>query len=134
MHSTLEATERRWRNRPVLREIDDRRVRRLGRLVLVMAVATAPMAVYLLQQNESLKLVYELNAVRAEQDRLIEEERRLSLERARLESLERIERWAERKHGLTRPAPGGVVVVRAPEPAQEEPPAAARNREPEVHE
>lgn len=103
--------QRRWRNRAVLREIDDRRVRRMWRLVLSMVVAAAPMAVYVLQQNESLKLSYEVNALRAERERLLTEERVLSVEKNRLESLARIERWALEECGLVLPDDGIVVVV-----------------------
>ena len=59
-------TERRWSNRTVLREIDDRHVRRLGRVVLSIVVALAPTAVYLLQHNESVKIAYEVNDLRAD--------------------------------------------------------------------
>jgi cell division protein FtsL len=115
MRESGESMQRRWRNRPVQREIDDRRVRRMGRIVLSLVVAAAPTAIYLLQQNETLKVVYELNSLRSEQERLSKEERRLNLERARLESLARIGSWAARKQGLVRPEPEDVVVVRAEE-------------------
>lgn len=104
-------TQRHWRNRAVLREIDDRRVRRLWRLVLSMVVAAAPMAVYVLQQNESLKLSYEINALRAEREQLLTEERRLNVEKTRLESLARVERWALQEQGLVLPDGESVVVV-----------------------
>jgi len=109
--------ERRWQNRTVLREIDDRRVRRLWRLVLSMVVAAAPMAVYVLQQNESLKLMYEVNALRAEREQLLTEERLLRTEKTRLESLARIERWALEEHGLVLPDDGLVLVVPEPDSA-----------------
>jgi hypothetical protein len=105
---------RRWQNRTVCREIDDRRVRRLWRWVLSMVVAAAPMAVYVLQQNESLKLRYELNALRAEREQLLTEERRLNVKRTRLESLVLIEHWALDEGGLAPPGDGEVIVVAAP--------------------
>jgi cell division protein FtsL len=108
--------QQRWRNRAVLREIDDRRVRRLGRVVLAMAVAAAPTAVYLVQQNESLEIRYEVNELRARRELLLKQERRLSLEQARLESLTSIESWAKSKHGMIQPGAESVVVVPAPEP------------------
>jgi cell division protein FtsL len=101
-----EETRHRWRNR----------TRRLWRTVLAIAVAAAPTAVYLVQQNESLKIRYEVNNLHAERERLLREERRLSLEQARLESLARIETWARRDYGLIQPGDGSVVVVPAPEP------------------
>lgn len=116
MQQATPETERRWHNSAVLREIDDRHVRRLGRVVLSIVVALAPTAVYLLQHNESVKIAYEVNDLRAEQDRLLTEERRLSLEKARLESLARVERWARRQNGMIQPGEGAVVVVPSPEP------------------
>jgi cell division protein FtsL len=117
-----------WRNRAVLREIDDRRVRRLWRVVLAMAVAAAPAAVYLVQQNECLKLRYEVNELREQRERLMQEQRRLSLEQARLESLARVETWAKRKHGMIQPGSANVVVVPAPEPEAGELVASAPNQ------
>jgi cell division protein FtsL len=105
-----------WRNRAVTREIDDRRVRRLARVVLALAVAAAPTAFYLVQQNECLKIRYEVNDLLEQRDLLLKEERRLSLEQASLESLWGVERWAKRKHGMIQPGAGSVVILPAPEP------------------
>jgi hypothetical protein len=104
----------------VLREIDSRRVRRLWRVVLAITMALTPWTVYLLQQNERLKIVYEVNALRLELARLQKEERRLNVQRARLESLAPIERWALRSHGLTRPGAEFVFVALDAEPESEE--------------
>ena len=116
MSQANELSDRRWRNRAVLREIDERRVRRLGRVVLCIVVAAAPTAVYLLQHNESVKIAYEVNGLRAERELLLKEERRLSLEKARLESLAAVENWARRENRMIQPGEGTVVVVPAPEP------------------
>jgi hypothetical protein len=104
----------------VLREIDRYRVRRLWRVVLAIAMALTPWTVYLLQQNERLKIVYEVNALRSELARLQKEERRLNVQRARLESLAPIETWALRRHGLDRPDNEHVFVVRDARPESEE--------------
>ncbi len=113
-------SQRQWRNRPVLREIDNHRVRRLWRVVLAIAMALTPWTVYLLQQNERLKIVYEVNALRSELVQLQEVERRLKVERARLESLAPIERWAVRSHGLIRPAADFVFVASDGKPESED--------------
>jgi hypothetical protein len=102
---------RRWENRPIEREYDRGRARSLRGVVLGLVVAFAPVAAYLFQQNECLELNYAVDGLRREQDRLLELERRLSLRKADLESLEQIENWALRKHGLTRPAHDQVVVL-----------------------
>jgi hypothetical protein len=109
-----------WQNRPVLREIDSHRVRRLWRVVLAIAMALTPWTVYLMQQNERLKIVYEVNALRSELVRLQEEERRLNVERARLESLAPIERWAVRSRGLARPGAEFIFVASDGKPKTEE--------------
>jgi len=102
---------RRWRNQPLEREPDVRRTRALWRALLAIVLAALPAAVYLLEQNECLKLTYAVSELRAEQSRLAEEERRLTGRHAGLESLTKIERWAE-SNGLARPRPGSVVVLR----------------------
>jgi cell division protein FtsL len=79
-----------------------------------MVVAVIPAGAYLFHQNECLELSYRVNALAREHQRLLEDERRLRVERARLESLERIERWARREHGLIRPDDDDVLVVGSP--------------------
>jgi cell division protein FtsL len=116
MNQTHELADRHWQNRAVMREIDERRVRRLARVVLCIVVAAAPTAVYLLQHNESVKIAYEVNGLRAERELLLKEERRLSLEKARLESLASVEKWAKRENRMIQPGEGTVVVVAAPDP------------------
>jgi len=106
--------ERRWRNRPLVRERDEQRVRWLWRMLAALVAALAPAGTFLLQSNECLQISYSVNTLRDEHEMLVKQERRLRFERARLESLPRIESWAVRKHGLTRPAPEKVVVVSGP--------------------
>ncbi|HKQ62739.1 MAG TPA: hypothetical protein VJS92_15720 [Candidatus Polarisedimenticolaceae bacterium] len=106
--------ERGWKNHPLERERDQVRVRGLWRLLLGMLVAAAPAAVYLLEQNECLKAAYGLSAVKTEHEQLLEQERSLQLERARLQSLPSIERWALADGGLVSPQPEQVVMVPAP--------------------
>jgi cell division protein FtsL len=102
-----------WRNRPLTRERDTRLARWLWGMLLAVVVALAPAAIYLASQNECLKAAYELNELEVERERLIEEERRLRVERAELESPTRIEAWARREPGLTQPDPEQVFVVRS---------------------
>ena len=104
--------ERRWSNRAVEREIDPHWARRLVLLIGAVILAAAPASFYLLQQSECLRLSYEANARRAELERLVESERRLSARLSALESLDRIEMWATRQGELVRPEPGDVIVVR----------------------
>jgi hypothetical protein len=107
---------RRWANRAVAREVDRDGARRLWVTIGAMVLAAAPFAAYLLEQNECLRLSYEAAALRERRERLVEQERRLRMERVELQSLERIESWATGRHGLVRPLPHELVVVRR-EPA-----------------
>jgi cell division protein FtsL len=105
---------RRWVNRAVAREVDRDRARWLRGVFVAMLLAAAPFAAYLLEQNECLRLSYEASALRQERERLLEQERRLRMERAARESLAKIEAWAMRQRGLVHPSPEQVVVVRRP--------------------
>ena len=118
--------ERRWRNRPLVRERDHRRIFWLWSMLAAMALAALPSGAYLYHQNQCLEISYQVGAVAEERDRLLEEERRLRVERARLESLARIERWALRDRGLVRPEIDDVVVVEAPGRSYSEAPPTRR--------
>ena len=102
---------RRWRNQALEREPDVQRTRALWRALLALVVAALPAGIYLLQQNECLKLTYAVSELRAQQSELAEEERRLVSRHAGLEALTRVEDWAE-NNGLERPQPGSVRVLR----------------------
>jgi len=107
----LAASHRRWANRAVAREVDHDRVRWLWGVFVAMLLAAAPFAAYMFEQNECLRLSYRASGLRQERDELMEHERRLRMERASHESLERIEAWALEKHGLVRPAPEQIRIV-----------------------
>lgn len=111
MHGQGAAPERRWRNQPLVREPDHRRIFWLWAMLAAMVIAVLPSGAYLFHQNRCLEVSYQVSALAAEQRRLLEEERRLRFERAALESLEPIERWAREHRGLIRPAAGDVVIV-----------------------
>ena len=87
-------------------------------MLLGLALAFTPIAIYLVQQNECLSVKLDLDRVHAEREQLVKEEHRLRIERARLDSLLEIERWAEERAGLVRPAAEHVVVVRKLEPGR----------------
>lgn len=105
--------ERRWKNRPLVLERDRERLRWLWSVFVVMLLIALPAGAYLVYQNESLKVQYELNDLKSTQERLLEEERRLKVERARLGSLTRIEHWARTEKGLV-PAPRDATFVLTP--------------------
>jgi cell division protein FtsL len=100
-----------WRNRPLVRELDDRGARSLWRVLGGLAIALSPAVACVVEQNECLRVSYELSAVRAEQEALRKEEQRLRVEQARLESYASIESWALEERGLAVPAARQVLVL-----------------------
>ena len=111
MKTDRSSSDRRWRNRNLVRERDERLARWLWGMLVSLVVALAPAGVYLLCQNECLRVSYEVSAIRAEHEHLLEEERALKVERAGLESPPRIEAWARHDPGLALPDPENVLIV-----------------------
>ncbi len=103
-------SHRRWTNRSVARELDHRGRRWLWSTVLGVVISSIPLAFWQLQQNECLRLTLEANELRAKQERLGEEARRLSARCEALQSLSSIEPWAARS-GLVHPSLEQIVVV-----------------------
>jgi cell division protein FtsL len=101
---------RRWRNGSIVRQRDRRGTQGLWLWALGLAVAVLPAAVYLVEQGWCTRLAYHSDELRAELETLEERERRLRVERARLERLSEIESWAH-EQGLVRPEPQHVVIV-----------------------
>ena len=102
-----------WTNRFLVRETDGYHMRSLWRTLLVVMIALAPTAVYLLEQNECTKISYEVNDLAETQEALVKQEQELKVEKTQLESLADIERWAVRERGLRQPESEDVVVVRS---------------------
>jgi len=111
MPANTASAHRRWVNRAVTREVDHDRARWLWGVFVAMLLAAAPFAAYLLEQNECLRLSYQASAARERREELLEQERRLRMERASRESLEKIEAWALQRRGLVHPSPSQVKVV-----------------------
>jgi hypothetical protein len=112
MHEPRNSDSRGWCNRPLVRETDGRRVRSLWKALLAVVVAIAPTAAYLVQQNQCVKLSYQVADLEVAHEQLVKQELELRAERARLEVLQDIERWALTQRGLNQPASGDVVIVR----------------------
>jgi len=109
------SAQRRWSNQAVAREVDRDRARWLWGLFAALLLASAPFAAYMLEQNECLRLSYEASALRERRELLIEQERRLRMQRAARQSLDEIEAWAVRRHGLVhQPLEQVIVVHRSP--------------------
>ena len=121
MQSPPRESLRRWSNRPVTREVDRHGAQWLWGLVLAVVLAAVPAATYQLQQNECLRLTYEVNELTTRYEELVEEERRLTVRHAAAGSFDVIESWALRE-GMVHPGPKQIVVIRE-QPAPETAPA-----------
>jgi cell division protein FtsL len=98
-------------NSQVIREVDPRASRDLWVLLLLGAVLVRGGVLYAwphLQLREAGKEAQELSR---EKERLLEENRKLRLEKAALEYLRRVETIATRELGLRAQAPENTVVV-----------------------
>lgn len=101
-------------NSKVVREVDPRSNRDLWALVVVVACLVAGLALYAWPHLELRRAGVEAQVMDRERERLVEENRKLRLEKASLEELRRIESIAGRELGLERPLADKVVVVERP--------------------
>ncbi|MFQ5912722.1 MAG: cell division protein FtsL [Nitrospinota bacterium] len=82
--------------------------------LLCVPVLTAAVVALAWPRLHDLRLRYEYRSLRAQQEQLLRENRRLRLERAKLQSLSRIEAIARRGLGLADPKAGQVFWVDSP--------------------
>jgi cytochrome c-type biogenesis protein CcmE len=106
----VDRTNRRWKNRHLVRERDAQRARRLWATLALVVAALAPGGLYLYEQNSCLQLSYEIESIEGQREQLAEAERRLEVRHAGVASMKSIERWAA-KQRLERPTPEEIVVV-----------------------
>jgi cell division protein FtsL len=105
------ASDRGWRNSDVYREVDNRHALWVFRVVVGVAVALVPLAVYLLQTMSYVETSYAIESLRASEARLMDAERRLTIEKATMESLPAVERRAGTELKLEHPVASRVIVV-----------------------
>jgi len=103
-----------WRNRSLVRERDGYFTRHLWRTFFGIVVALAPLGLYLACKSACTQVAYEVNRLSAQREELIEAQRRVNADRARLESPDRIEDWARHRSDLIRPGTGGVLMASRP--------------------
>ena len=101
-------------NSQVVRELDPRSSRDLWLLLLLAAALAGSLVLYAWPSLEIRQTTLAREQMSKERDRLLEENRKLRLEKAALENLHRVETIARRDLGLVTPAPGSVVVVEKP--------------------
>jgi cell division protein FtsL len=101
-------------NSQVVREVDPRASRDLWTLLMVVAALVAGLVLYAwpnLQLRQAATAKEELSRAR---ERLLEQNRKLRLEKAALTDLRRVETIATRELGLRRPPAEVVIVVERP--------------------
>jgi cell division protein FtsL len=109
-------------NSQVVREVDPRSFRDLFSLLVLVAVLVAGLVLYAWPHLEIRQTGMATERMNREKERLIEQQRKLRLEKAALENLRRVETIATRELGMATPPPERVIVIERPEP----PPASAR--------
>jgi cell division protein FtsL len=101
-------------NSRVVRQVDPRSRREIWLLILLVSVLAAGLGLYAWPALEIRRAGQASVELYREKERLIEEKRKLQLEKAALESLSRVEAIATRDLGLAPPAPERSVIVEVP--------------------
>lgn len=101
-------------NSRVVRQVDPRSRREIWLILLLVALIAGGLALYAWPALEIRRSGQAAVELFREKDRLLEEKRKLQLEKATLENLGRVEAIAARELGLGSPAPGQSIVVEVP--------------------
>jgi cell division protein FtsL len=101
-------------NSQVVRQVDPRTRREIWGLILLVAVLAGAVGLYAWPALEIRRAGLAAIELEQEKERLLEENRKLSLEKAALANLSRVETIAKRDLGLRAPAPERSVVVEVP--------------------
>jgi cell division protein FtsL len=98
-------------NSGVVREVDPRTSRDLAAMLLLTVILVGGLVLYAWPHFQMRQTAIATEQMQAERERLIEENRKLRLEKASLEDLARVAIIAERHLGLEKPDARRVVVV-----------------------
>jgi cell division protein FtsL len=101
-------------NSRVVRQVDPRSRREILLLILLVALLAGGLGLYAWPALEIRRAGQAGALLDREKERLIEENRKLRLEKAALENLRRVETIAGKDLGLRSPAPERTVVVEVP--------------------
>jgi cell division protein FtsL len=104
-------------NSRVVRQVDPRSRREIWLLILLVAILAAGLGLYAWPALEIRRAGQASVDLYREKERLLEEKRKLQLEKAALENLGRVEDIATRELGLAAPAPDQSIVVEVPHAA-----------------
>jgi cell division protein FtsL len=101
-------------NSQVVREVDPRSYRDLGLLLLLVTTLVGGLVLYAWPHVQLRDTALAKERLSRERERLVEENRKLLLEKASLENLRRVETIAERDLGFSAPPAERVIVVERP--------------------
>jgi cell division protein FtsL len=101
-------------NSRVVRQVDPRSRREIWLLLLLVSLLVAGLGLYAWPALEIRRAGQAGVELSREKERLLEERRKLQLEKAALENLSRVEAIAARELGLRPPAPERAVIVELP--------------------
>ena len=103
-------------NSRVVRQVDPQTRREIWWLILLVAVIAGAAGLYAWPALEIRRAGQAAIDLDRERELLLEENRKLNLERSALENLSRVETIATRDLGLEAPAPERSIVVEVPPP------------------
>jgi cell division protein FtsL len=106
-------------NSRIVREVDPRARRELRAVFALVLALAAALALYAWPHMELRQTGLDILELQRVRERLVERNRKLRLEKASLEDLQRVEELATRELGLTTPAAENVIVVEPPRPLAE---------------
>jgi cell division protein FtsL len=109
-------------NSQIVREVDPHAFRDLLSLLVLVAALVVGLVLYAWPHLQIRQTGMATERLNREKERLIEQGRKLRLEKAALENLRRVESIATKELGMATPAPERVIVVER----SESPPEAAR--------
>jgi cell division protein FtsL len=101
-------------NSRVVREVDPRASRNLWLVLALVAGVVGGMVLYAWPRVQALHLDTQTQQHEAQKERLVEQNRKLRLEKAAYEGLERVHETAARDLGLAEPAPDRLYVIERP--------------------
>jgi cell division protein FtsL len=103
-------------NSQVVRQVDPRVSREIWFLLILVALLVGGLVLYAWPALQIRKTGMSAVQLSREKERLLEENRKLRLEKAALENLKRVETIATRDLGLAPPSPESSVVVETQRP------------------
>lgn len=103
-------------NSQVVREVDPRSYRDLALMLLLVTALVGGLVLYAWPHLQLRETAMAKERLSSERERLVEENRKLRLEKSSLESLRRVETIAVRDLGLARPPAEQVIVIERPRP------------------